>query len=267
MFLTYYGMQFNPFDKSIDTKYKYESDDFKMMKNRLDYIKENPGIGLFTGNSGLGKTFIIRTFLNDLNPNLYKCVYISLSSVTVIEFYRQLAYSLGIEPKYRKTDIFKQIQETIIDYVKNKKVKIIICIDEAQYLKTDIINDLKILMNFEIDSKNYFTLILVGQPILNNLLNRTIHEAIRQRITVSYNLFGITRNDINEYISSRLEIAHANNGIFDEQAKEAIFNSCNGSIRIMNNILTKALIIGYGKQSNMINTDIVMEAVNELALG
>ena len=267
MHLSYYNMEFNPFSKEIETKYKYETEDFKLMKNRLDYIKENPGIALFTGNSGLGKTFTIREFLSSLNPNLYKTAYVTMSSVTVLEFYKEIAYALGIEPAFKKIDIFKQIQETIIDYVKNKKLKIIICIDEAQYLKTDIINDLKMLVNFEMDSKNYFTLILIGQPILNSILNRTLHEALRQRITVSYNMGGLTKEEVYDYINTRMKLVHSNDGIFSEQAKEAIFNSCNGSIRIVNNIVEKALIIGYKKQMNTIDSETIMEAVNELALG
>ena len=267
MHLSYYNMEFNPFSKEIETKNKYETEDFKLMKNRLEYIKENPGIALFTGNAGLGKTFTIREFLNSLNPNLYKTIYVTMSSVTVLEFYKEIAYSLGIEPAFKKIDLFRQIQETIIDYVKNKKIKVIICIDEAQYLKTNIINDLKMLMNFDMDSKNYFTLILIGQPILNSILNRTLHEALRQRITVSYNMLGLTKEEVYNYINSRCKLAHSNEGIFNEQSKEAIFNSCNGSIRIVNNIVEKALIIGYKKQTNTIDSETIMEAVNELALG
>ena len=121
MFLSYYGMEFNPFDKEVDIKYSFETEDFKIMKNRLNYIKDNPGIGLFTGSPGLGKTFIIRNFFNELNPNLYKVIYISMSSITVLEFYKEIAYELGIEPAFKKIDIFRQIQESIINYVKNKK--------------------------------------------------------------------------------------------------------------------------------------------------
>ena len=267
MYLSYFGMEFNPFNKEIDTKYSFETEDLKIMKNRLNYIKENPGIALFTGNPGLGKTFIIRDFLSNLNPNLYKTVYVSLSSITVLEFYKQIAYELGIEPAYKKIDIFRQIQETIVNYVKNKKQQIIICIDEAQYLKTGIINDLKMLMNFDMDSKNYFSLILIGQPILNNLLNRGIHESIKQRITVSYHLDGISRNEISDYIKTRMRISKGNDGVFNDQAIEAIYNGCNGSIRVVNNIVTKSLIIAASKQQNFIDTQIILDAVNELALG
>lgn len=267
MYLSYYGMEFNPFVKGIDTKYAYETEDLKIIRNRLNYIKENPGLALFTGNAGLGKTFAIRDFLTKLNPNLYKTIYVSLSNITVLEFYKEIAYELGIEPMHKKIDIFRQIQETIINIVKNKKQQIIICIDEAQYLKTGILNDLKILMNFEMDSKNYFSLILVGHPILNDILNKNVHEAIRQRITISYNLSGISKDELENYINSRMKLVHANDGIFNSQIIEAIYNSCNGSLRVVNNIITKALIISCNKQEQIISTDTIMEALNELSLG
>lgn len=267
MYLSFFGMEFNPFDKDINTKYSYLTDDLKIVNNRLDYLKEHPGIALFTGNPGMGKTFAIREFFSSLNPNLFKCIYLSMSSLTVYEFYKQLALSLGIIPEFKKVDIFRQIQETIIDLVKNKKIKVIICIDEAQYLKTDIINDLKILSNFDMDSKNYFTLILTGAPILNSILNRNVHEALKQRITISYNFNGIQRDELTDYINSRFSLAHANQNIFTPQAIEAIFNSSNGSIRVVNNIVTKSLIIASSKSKNIIDDNIIMEAYNDLELG
>lgn len=267
MFLSYFGLEFNPFDKDIDIKYAYETSDLKIINNRLEHLKEYPGLALFTGNPGTGKTFSVRKFMNSLNPNLFKCIYISMSSLTVYEFYKQLAISLGIIPEFKKVDIFKQIQDTIMDLVINKKIKVIICIDEAQYLKTDIINDLKILSNFEMDSKNYFTLILTGLPILNSTLNRNVHEALKQRITISYNFSGITREELTDYINSRISIAHGNSNIFTPQAIEGIYNSCSSSLRVANNIITKSLIIASAKSKNIIDDNIIIESVNELALG
>ena len=184
MFLSFYGLEFNPFDKDINSKHAYLTNDLKIMNNRLEFLKEHPSIALFTGNAGMGKTFAIRSFIDSLNPNLFKCIYISMSSTTVMDFYRQLCFGLGLIPTHRKSDMFKQIQECIINLVKNKKIKVIICLDEAQYLKTDILNDLKMLMNFEMDSKNYFTLILSGQPILNDLLNRNVQIVMSMRLFV-----------------------------------------------------------------------------------
>ena len=94
-----------------------------------------------------------------------------------------------------------------------------------------------------------------------------MHEAIRQRITISYNFSGISKDELENYINSRMKLVHANDGIFNSQIIEAIYNSCNGSLRVVNNIITKALIISCNKQEQIISTDTIMEALNELSLG
>ena len=264
MHLSYYGLEFNPFDKDIDTKYAFETEDYKLLKNRLDYVKDNKTMALITGQPGMGKTFTIRSFLNQLNKNLYKVIYICMSTVTTYEFYKQLCYELGIEPPYKKIDMFKEIQNQILNLSRDKNINIIIVIDEAQYLKTAILNDLKIILNFDLDSKNYVSLILLGQPVLNSILRRNVFDALSQRITVSYNMAGISKKELSEYIDSRIKLAHGNNGIFNEQAIEAIFSASNGSIRIANNIITKCLIMGKSKNSQTIDSDTVLEAVNDL---
>lgn len=267
MYLSYYGLEFNPFDKEVDIKYSFETNDLKILNNRLEFIKDHRGIGLITGNPGLGKTYSIRKFVNSLNTNLYKVIYICMSTLTVYEFYKQLCYELDIEPPFKKIDMFKTIQERIVNLVKDRKINVIIIIDEAQYLRTPILNDLKILLNFELDSKNYASLILVGQPVLNSILSRNTYEALNQRITVSYNMNGISKEELINYINSRISIAHGNSGIFNDQALETIYSACNGSIRIANNLLTKSLIIGKIKEKSIIDSDVVLEASNELTLG
>lgn len=259
-------MSFNPFDKDIDTKHLFESDDLKNVKSRLEFIKQNKGLALFTGDSGIGKTIAIRDFCNNLNASLYKVMYISMSTLTVAEFYKALCYELGIEAKFKKIEMFKNIQEEILRLIKDKKISPILVIDEAQYLKTDIINDLKILMNFEMDSKNYLSIILIGSPVLVNTLNRNIHEAIRQRIVVSYHYTGITREEVNGYIDSRMDLCGADKNVFNENSRETLFTSCNGSLRSLNNLIVKSLIIATNKQQQTIDNNIVLEAFNEIAL-
>lgn len=103
--------------------------------------------------------------------------------------------------------MFRNIQEALMTLVKVKRINPIIIIDVAQYLKTGILNDLKMLFNFDMDSKNYATCILVGQPILNTILSKNIHEPLRQRIVINYNFSGITKDEIGDYIKLRLRLA------------------------------------------------------------
>jgi len=266
MYKAYFGMQFNPFDKNLSDKNFFKSSDFTESLSRLEHLKNTKGIGLFTGLSGTGKTSTLRYFTNSLNPNLFKVVYIHLSTVTVLEFYKSLAYAFGIEPYSKKIDLFRALQERIISLAKDKKIIPVIIVDESQYLKTEVLNDLKLLFNFEMDSKNYAILILSGQPLLNNILSKQIHEALKQRIVINYNYQGISKEEVDNYISSRMQICGVPNKIFNDNAIEAINSCSNGSIRILNNIIEKCLIIGYQKNSKIIDTDIVMSAQNEIEL-
>ena len=104
-----------------------------------------------TGSPGLGKTTIIRNWVESLNQSANKVIYISLSTVTTQEFYRQLCNELGGEARYRKVDNFKEIQSAIRRYVIEKKMTPVIIFDEAQYMKSQILSDLKILFNFDMD--------------------------------------------------------------------------------------------------------------------
>lgn len=266
MYKAFWGMEFDPFVKSLNEKYFFKSNDFTETLSRLEHLKSIKGIGLFTGLSGTGKTSSLRYFASSLNPNLYKVVYIPLSTVTVREFYKSLAYGLGVEPFSNKIDLFRSIQERIISLAKDKKITPVIIVDEAQYLKTDVLNDLKLLLNFNMDSQNYAILILSGQPLINTTLSKQVHDALKQRIVINYNFQGISREEVQEYINSRFALCGVANKIFNDNAIEAIYSSCNGSTRVLNNIIEKCLIIGYQKNSNVIDTEIVMNAENEINL-
>lgn len=266
MFRAFWGMEFNPFDKGISSKYSFKSKDFSQSTARLEHLKSSMGIGLFTGASGTGKTFALRCFCDSLNPNLYKVVYLPLSTVSVMEFYRSLSLGLNLEPFYKKIDLFKSIQRHLTFLVKDKKMTPVIVVDEAQYLKTEVLSDIKLLLNFNMDSENYAIFILMGHPVLNDILSKSIHEPLKQRITISYNFEGISKLEMEEYIVSRLKLCGVHEPIFNENSIEAIYSCCNGSTRKLNAIVEKCLLIGAQKNIRIIDTEVVMIAQNETEL-
>lgn len=263
----FYGLKQMPFEK--ETKYHklYRSEDTANLKGRLDYLKKAKGIGLFTGSPGTGKTSAIREFAGSLNPSLYKVVYIQMSTVSVIDFYRQLARGLGLEPKFRKSDLFRQVQEVIEYMAKEKKCTPVIVIDEAQYLSTSVFNDLTMLLNFEMDSKNYCILILSGQTSLNTILKKQVHDALRQRIVINYFMEGLKGEEAQEYVDFCMKECGSREKVFGEDAVRAAYNIAGGSIRKLNNLLSKCLIEGANEEKRIIDAEIVMKAHNEVELG
>lgn len=265
-FTSFYGMRLNPFDKELSSRDAYKTLDMEQMQYRLNHLKEHPGFGLFTAAPGQGKTFSLRYFSDSLNPNLVKFYYICLSTVTTSEFYRQLCVKLGLEVSYKKTVMFQRIQEYFYSMSTNKNVHCMVCLDEAQYLSSDILRDLKMLCNFCMDSKNCFSLLLLGQPVLKSLMMRQTNEALRQRISVSYSFSGLAPEEARDYIRNRMELSGATPHIFDESAITTAYASCNSSLRQLNLILTKALTIGAQNKKNNIDSDMILAAVDDISL-
>ncbi len=148
----------------------------------------------------------------------------------------------------------------------DKRLHYMLVLDEAQYLNNDILKDLKMLLNFSMDSKDCFSVALIGQPILNNILEKQVHEALKQRIVINYDFEGLSEDAAKEYIHSRLSLAGASSAIIDSNAVQAAYGSCGGSIRRLNMLLTKALIVGAQHEKASIDTEIIMAAVNDLSL-
>ena len=266
MYRAYWNMEYNPFEKEIDINKLFRTKDFNEAQTRLEFLQQTKGIGLFTGNPGSGKTYAIKYFLDHLNNGLHKVIYLPLTTVSVMDFYKALAISLGLETCYSKTKMFFSIQNHIRQMVQEQKKNLIIAIDEVQLLQKDILTDLKILFNFEMDSKNMVTLILIGLPVINHTLSKGIFEDLKQRIVMKYDFNGITEEDIRQYITDRLKLVNSNPNIFNDKSIIALAGSCDGSIRKLNLIIERALTIGALDKVNEIDSDIVMKAVNDISL-
>ena len=143
---------------------------------------------------------------------------------------------------------------------------LVILIDEAQYLSRAILADLKLLMNFEMDSRNYAVLVLSGQPTLNHTLSMQVHEALRQRIVINYNMQGLTPQEVADYTRDRMKLCGASQEVFEASALEAAYGCCGGSIRRLNSLLHKAPIIGCEQKNRTIGTGTIMDASNEIEL-
>lgn len=261
-----YGLEFNPFVKN-SREILMTTSDFREAQTRLNYLLETKGFGVLTGGAGKGKTTAIRTWAKDLNPSLYKVIYSSLSTVTVTEFYRKLAADLGLEPQYRKPDNFRMIQDEICRCTMEKRITPVIIIDEANHICTGILNDLKILFNFDMDSRDRAVILLAGLPALNHTLMLSAHEPLRQRITMNYHMEGLTKEESRQYILTKLSGARCTRQVFNENALEALANAANGVPRILNKLCNTCLMIGSTRGTDIIDEEIVLQAVEDSRLG
>ena len=236
-------------------------------KVRLEYLSDTKGFGVLTGEPGRGKSTVARIWASSLNPSLFKVSYNSLSTLTVMDFYRQIASGLGAEPSFRKNDLFNDIQREVKRCALEKRITPVIVIDEADMLSHKVLSDLQIMFNFEMDSRDLAIILLVGQLRLNTTLNQSTHESLRQRIVMNYHMGGISKEEGRAYITKKLEGAGCRQTVFDENAMEAILNFANGTARMINKICNRSLMIGTSQGKSIIDADAVRKAIEDTQLG
>lgn len=268
MYTSYYGMSCNPFLKEVNTENKFESKDYKELTYRLNYLKEIKGLAVFIGPPGYGKTFTIRSFINQLNKDLYKIVYISATNnMTVFDFFKDIGKALNLDTGacYR-TDMYNNIQNELKRLVEIDKVEPMIIVDDAHNLSREILKLLKVLFDFDMDSKDYTSVILIGHPELKTELSKKVYESLNQRIIVNYSMKGLSREEVKEYVKTRFEIANVNNTIFKDDALNALYSCSKSSPRRLNSLILNCLMLGCQYEETNIDSGIVMQAKGEMDL-
>ena len=253
--LSFYNLETIPFTKEIDPVDFVDFPSYDYAYKLLLSLIETRGIGVLIGKSGSGKSCLIRKIFCGLNKGLYKPIYICHSSVSLEEFYFHLAMCLGVDPVGRKAVKFRKIKDRILALNKNSKIHPVLVIDEADRLRNDILQDLRLLLNYEIDSFNALTVLLCGQPSLEHKFSLSILEPLVNSITYSAYLDGLKEEETYSYIENRISKTGNNPTIFTKNAMKQIHNASGGILRTINNISNSSLIKAFQMKSQNVEAD------------
>lgn len=265
MYCEYFGITRHPFSKDIEACELFASEQTIELENRLKYLLELKGIGLVTGDVGSGKTTICRKVISDLNPGLNKVFYVTLTTGNVMDVYKSIAWEMGLSTERSLSTLYKAIKDEIQRLCLDVKQQPILIIDEAQYLRNDILTNLRLLTNFEMDSKNRLCLIMVGQAELRRRLGMGVHEPFWQRIVMNYHLSGLLQKELLNYLEHHLKLVGIERKIFETSAVEAIFQATNGiprKVNILAHYTLNAVVLGVG---NSANSEHVHQAHDEIS--
>jgi len=266
MYKAFYSLSRRPFSKEIKTKDLYESENFKETISRLNYLKKVRGIGVIVGESGSGKTSALRSFADKINSSLFKVIYSPHSTGSVMDFYRNIASGLGEKPVFRRSDLFKQIQNSISDHYVKKGITPVFIMDEMHLSSNKFLNELSILFNFSMDSKNPFVLILSGLSFFLDKLNLNQNQSLAQRVVMKYHLTPLDKKEVQKYIQHHIQLAGSTNNIFTPGAIEAISSSSRGLPRLVNSLAINSLLIGCQMEADSINEEIILKASEEVGI-
>ncbi len=268
MYEKYYGFKEKPFNLTPDSKFFFASAKHEEALNCLLLaISEKSGFVVITGEIGSGKTTVCRSLINRLDPTT-KVALVLNTHLGKKELLTTLLEDLGIEYKSTsKTHLISALNKYLIKQASND-VNVVLIIDEAQNLTPSVIEEVRMLSNFETEKEKLLQIVLIGQPELRKKISLPQLEQFRQRIVLHYHLEALDLTETEEYITHRLTKAGAQDtDIFTPEAVGEIYKYSKGIPRLINVVCHNALISGLVYETRSITREIAAEAINEALNG
>lgn len=266
MYKSYFGFREKPFSKTPDPRFLFLSRGHDEALARLEFVVRERELAVLTGDIGCGKTTLSRALMDRLGPEFRFC-YIINPRLNAVEFLRTISRILDVEkPADAKDDLIDQIHTAV--YSSNQcGICPVLVIDEAQMISDpEVFDEIRLLTNFQLDDRNLLGLIIMGQPELRQMMSTSRFEPLRQRISLHYHLQPLKLDEIMEYLDFRLEVAGGTAGLFTPDAIQRIHELTGGVPRKINTMATNALLVAYGCDAALIDSDIINEIKDEMMM-
>jgi type II secretory pathway predicted ATPase ExeA len=263
MYEAFWGFSEPPFDNSPNPKFLYLSPEHEEALVRLMYaVRQRKGCALLTGEYGCGKTTLSRTLIQRLEAERFEIGLLTNPRWGPAEFLGELLYQLGVETREQnKVELLHQLHDVFFRNFQATRDTVII-VDEAQLIEDEaVIEELRLLLNFQTDDRFLVTLLLVGSSELAAKVRRL--RPLDQRVAVRYHLHALDDAHTANYIAHRLKMAGQASPIFTEQAIRLIFDFTRGTPREINNLCDIALLVGYSRRAQEIDERIVAEVIKD----
>ena len=266
MYLAHYNLKEKPFNISPDSRFLWLSDKHREGLATLKYgVMEEKGFLVLTGDIGTGKTTLINSLIRITGVKTLIAA-IPDPDLEIMDFFNLLAEEFNMNRVFSsKGDFLIEFKQFLIEsHVSNKPVLLII--DEAQRLNHELLEQIRLLSNIELHNRKLINIFFVGQTEFNQLLMDDCNRAVRQRITVNYQLEPLSKTETEQYIHHRLKLAGATEEIFRPGAAWRVFNFSRGYPRLINIICDLALLTGYSAGLKNIDAGLIKECEKELKI-
>ncbi len=263
MYEKYWGLNELPFENVPDPRFMYHSTQHEEALMRLLYAtKAQKGAAMLSGEVGCGKTTVSRAFVQELSSEEYEVGIIANPSMAALDFLKEILYQLGIEKTAdSKPELLHILNDAMLQNL-NKKKKTVLIVDDAQAIE-DVVTfeELRLLLNFQLNNQFLLTLILIGQPELRDKVVKI--PQLDSRISIRYHLKPLDIKETAQYILFRLKIAGMQRNIFTKEAIEKIHEYTGGVPRKINNTCDLSLLVGFSKKIELIDSKIIQQLIDD----
>lgn len=257
----FYGLSGSAFGKSIARANLLVYSQLTELESELEELLLDGGSGLLTGEMGIGKTTAVRHYLGGLEERSCQLGYHGSSrhSTSVLE---GLVEALGVAPARVRAGLLRQLSQLAARTWHEQRKKTLLVIDDAHLLEDSLLEDLRLLTNFDMDATDPIVLLLIGHPSLRMRLRRPVHLALLDRLRMQYRLEGLSRQETAQYLDHHLRQAGGNPDIFTADAKDAIFDYSQGIPRRINALALQTLKKGAARKSKTLDAAFVAMVVS-----
>jgi general secretion pathway protein A len=260
VYAEFYGLKELPFALTPDPRFIYFTPSHTEVMANLHYgIESGKGLIVVTGEVGTGKTTILRWMMQRLDRTVL-VAYIFNPRLSVTEFYQHLASLLDVQKWETKPELLVSLGQAL-DSRHSRGLRTVLIIDEAQGLSPAVLEEIRLLSNFESDTAKHLQIVLTGQPELRNVLNYPDLRQLKQRVALRCVIKALPSvEETDRYITSRLLASGAERTeIFTSEAVDYIYRCTEGIPRNINNLCDNALLAGYAAGELTIGRSIIEE--------
>ena len=266
MYNEYYNLKFKPFQISSDPRFLWFGEKHKEALAILRYgILDNKGFLLLTGDVGTGKTSLINALVQGLKEDIL-CASVPDPNLERMDFFNYIASAFGINQEFQTKGGFLGVFRNFLMQASQNNKKVLLIIDEAQLLSQDMLEEIRLLSNIEKADAKLINIFFIGQNEFNEVLNRTQNRALRQRMTLNYNIEPLVSEEVDAYICHRLKVAGTTEIIFGQDAVQEIYLYSGGFPRRINILCDHSLVSGFVKDQRIIDAKIVRECARDLKI-
>jgi type II secretory pathway predicted ATPase ExeA len=265
MYLKHFGLTAFPFDKQIPAEELFVSAAMHELSVRLGHLVEMSGIGLLTGDPGSGKSCAARAMTARLHQGLYKVLYVPLSTGNPLDLYKSISWELGLPVERSRAALYRQIKNEVTRLLTEARTHPVLILDEAHGLRSDVLEEMRLLTNYAMDAHNRLCLLFCGQSELRRRISMAVHEALNQRVVVRFHLPPLGRDELGPYLVHLLRRVGTELPLFEPAAVEAIFQLTQGLPRKINLLAHHTLIAAALQKAKAATADHVQAAISELS--
>lgn len=257
MYEEFFEMSRTPFTRGIPVEKLYQNNDTEEIYNRLVYTANKQLFAILIGDAGTGKTTMLRRLKESLEGPDYAVLYLADSKLTPRHFYNGLLEQLGCESKFYRGDSRKLLHKQIDVMRGVEHRKLVVIVDEGHLLDKDMLEEIRFLLNYKMDSENPLALILAGQTELWEKLRKQAYRAILHRVDIQCFLVPFDFSQTRAFIEQQLAYSGHPGAIFSEDAMKMIYDFSSGVPRLIDRACTQSLIYAYQNRRNIVDDRMV----------